>query len=142
LLLFLTGFRKKLVILSVFFSLAVFLAITNATPLRATTFTVTSAADDGGPNELRSEIAGAASGDTINFALPNPSTITVASTLTISTNLTISGPGAASLFCQRGECCPGFFHHDGNNRGDLRGDHRERQCKPGRWQRQQGRRNL
>lgn len=61
------------------------------------TWTVTSTADSGS-GTLRGAIANAASGDTITFDLPNPSTITLTSgPLQIATNLTILGPGAAQL---------------------------------------------
>ncbi len=59
--------------------------------------TVTSTADSG-PGSLRAEIAAANSGDTVVFALPNPSTIQLTSaTLTISKPIHISGPGASAL---------------------------------------------
>lgn len=62
----------------------------------AATITVTNISDSGS-GSLRDAIAGAASGDTINFNLPYPSTITLASTLTIGKNLNISGPGVSGL---------------------------------------------
>ena len=62
----------------------------------ANTIAVTNT-NDSGPGSLRDAIASAASGDTINFNLTFPATITLSSTLTISTNLTISGPGASNL---------------------------------------------
>jgi hypothetical protein len=80
------GFIWKLACLAVFLSSSAF----------AATITVTNA-NDGGPGSLRDAIASAASGDTIDFNLAYPATITLGSTLTISTNLTISGPGAANL---------------------------------------------
>jgi predicted outer membrane repeat protein len=59
--------------------------------------TVTSTADSG-PGTLRAELAAAVSGDTIVFALPNPSTIQLTSgTLTVSSDIQISGPGASAL---------------------------------------------
>ena len=72
---------------------------TSATATTATTggtFTVTNT-NDSGFGSLRDAMANAASGDTINFSLAYPATITLASTLTINTNLTISGPGASNL---------------------------------------------
>ncbi len=60
------------------------------------TITVTNT-NDSGAGSLRNAIASASPGDTINFSLTYPATITLASTLTISTSLTISGPGAANL---------------------------------------------
>jgi alpha-tubulin suppressor-like RCC1 family protein len=74
----------------------VMLAVFSAIPAFAATWTVTSLADSGA-GSLRAAITSAASGDTINFSLTYPATITLASTLTISQNLTISGPGASSL---------------------------------------------
>jgi hypothetical protein len=62
----------------------------------AATITVTNT-NDSGPGSLREAVANAASGDTINFNVPYPATITLGSTLTIDKNLTISGPGAANL---------------------------------------------
>jgi len=62
----------------------------------AASLTVTSTADSGA-GSLRQAIADAASGDTITFNLPNPSTITLASQLTIDKNVTITGPGAGQL---------------------------------------------
>src|SRR5258708_29325091 len=62
----------------------------------ANTIAVTNT-NDSGLGSLRDAIASAASGDTINFNLTFPATITLSSTLTISTNLTISGPGASNL---------------------------------------------
>src|SRR5216684_934360 len=53
--------------------------------------------NDSGSGSLRDAVASAASGDTINFNLAYPATITLGSTLTIGTNLTISGPGASNL---------------------------------------------
>ncbi len=62
----------------------------------AATITVTNT-NDSGSGSLRDAIANAAPGDTINFSLTYPATITLASTLTIGKNLTIGGPGASSL---------------------------------------------
>jgi len=62
----------------------------------AATLTVTSAADSGA-GTLRNQIAAAAAGDTINFSLTYPATITLSSTLTIDKNLSIAGPGASRL---------------------------------------------
>src|SRR5208282_4419613 len=72
---------------------------TSATATAATiggTFTVTNT-NDSGFGSLRDAMANAASGDTINFSLAYPATITLASTLTINTSLTISGPGASNV---------------------------------------------
>ena len=59
----------------------------------AATITVTNT-NDSGSGSLRDAIASAAAGDTVNFNLTDPATITLASRLAIGTNLTISGPGA------------------------------------------------
>jgi predicted outer membrane repeat protein len=59
--------------------------------------TVTSTLDSG-PGTLRAELAAAASGDTIVFALAHPSTIQLTSgTLTINQSIRILGPGASAL---------------------------------------------
>src|SRR5262249_53162704 len=69
--------------------------------------TVTSDADAGGPCPgsnctLRQAIADAAAGDTIEFALSYPATITLTSgELAITKNLTIQGPGANTLTVRR-----------------------------------------
>jgi hypothetical protein len=57
---------------------------------------VTSNADSG-PNTLRAALASASSGDTIVFALPAGSTITLASTLTVASSLAIDGAGSSGL---------------------------------------------
>ncbi len=61
-----------------------------------TSLTVTNT-NDSGFGSLRDAIANAVSGDTINFSLASPATITLASTLTVNTSLTISGPGAPNV---------------------------------------------
>jgi hypothetical protein len=58
--------------------------------------TVTSTADSGG-GTLRAAIAAANSGDTIVFALPKPSTITLMHPLDIENNITVAGPGPSLL---------------------------------------------
>ena len=66
-------------------------------PLGAATHIVTNTSDSG-PGSLRQAIAQASAGDTIQFSLPNPSTITLTSgELLLDKNLTITGPGAAQL---------------------------------------------
>src|ERR1700722_14533420 len=60
-----------------------------------TTFTVTSNADSGA-NTLRADLAAAMNGDTINFNVTSPITIT-SGQLTVATNVTIQGPGASLL---------------------------------------------
>src|ERR1700730_1839625 len=67
----------------------ILLAALGAAPVSASTLTVTNTSD-GGPGALRDAIASAASGDTIDFSLAYPATITLASTLTINTSLTIT----------------------------------------------------
>jgi CSLREA domain-containing protein len=86
--------------------LALFLAVFAGGTV-AGTLTVTSTNDAGGscPGAgctLRQAIATAAAGDTIDFALPGGSTITLTSAeLAITKNLTIAGPGARQLTIQR-----------------------------------------
>ena len=72
------------------------LTLSAAVPGFAATDTVTSLADDGSSGTLRSVIAAAAPGDTINFSVSGTITLT-SGTLALSQNLTISGPGAANL---------------------------------------------
>ncbi len=62
----------------------------------AATITVTNSADSG-PGSLRAAIASAASGDTINFSLIYPTTITLATPLTFGPSVAITGPGSANL---------------------------------------------
>jgi hypothetical protein len=77
---------------------AILLVLGMAVPTVATTWTVTSKADSG-TGTLRGALRSAASGDTINFSLTYPATITLTSGyLSIGTNVTISGPGPANLF--------------------------------------------
>lgn len=87
--------KGRIGVLALLFSLILSLALT-AKPAQAATITVTTTADSG-PGSLRQAINDAVSGDTITFALPNPSTITLNSELVIAKNLTIQGPGAAAL---------------------------------------------
>ena len=64
---------------------------------QATTHTVTNT-NDSGAGSLRQAIADATSGDTIDFSLTYPATITLTSgELAINKDLTIDGPGAGSL---------------------------------------------
>ena len=67
-----------------------------ALPSFAATDTVTSLADDGSAGTLRSVIAAAASGDTINFSVTGTISLTLGQ-LELSQNLSISGPGATYL---------------------------------------------
>jgi hypothetical protein len=62
--------------------------------------TVTSSADSG-PGTLRAALAAASAGDTISFALTNPSTIHLTSgTLNVVKSVAIQGPGTAALTIQ------------------------------------------
>ena len=73
------------------------LALAGSLPSAAATLTVTNTSDSG-PGSLRNAIQTANPGDTIQFNLPNPSTITLTSgPLIINTSLTITGPGATQL---------------------------------------------
>src|SRR5688572_24922441 len=75
------------------------LPILGALPVntRAATITVTSTADSGA-GTLRAALASAANGDTINFSLPTPATITLTNgELFITNDLAITGPGAVNL---------------------------------------------
>lgn len=74
----------------------VVLVLLAALPALGATITVTSTADSGA-GTLRAAIASAASGDTINFNLTYPATITLSSDLTITSSITIAGPGANNL---------------------------------------------
>src|SRR5262252_6305572 len=78
--------------------LAVALFALAATPahLRAATITVTNTADSGA-GTLRAALASANNGDTINFALPAPSTIFLTSPLLVTNNIAIIGPGPAGV---------------------------------------------
>ncbi len=73
----------------------------NAPALAMATITVTNINDGAAPGpvgSLRRAINDAMPGDTINFNLPNPSTITLTNgNLYIDKSLTISGPGATAL---------------------------------------------
>ena len=80
----------------------------------AASFTVTSIADSG-PGSLRAAVATANTtpgANTITFAVPNPSTIILASgALVISDDLTINGPGSSALTIT----APGDIIDVGNN---------------------------
>jgi len=75
------------------------------------TITVTNT-NDSGPGSLRNAIATAADGDTIDFSLPYPATITVGTPLAIesstSKTLTINGPGASLLAISGGNAVSVF----------------------------------
>jgi hypothetical protein len=53
--------------------------------------------NDSGAGSLREAIASASNGDTIQFDLSYPATITVATPLTFGPSVTITGPGASNL---------------------------------------------
>lgn len=76
----------------------VVLALCSVLPVFGATITVTNNLDSG-PGSLRQAIADANSGDTIDFSLTCPTTITLDShvELVIDKNLTINGPGAPCL---------------------------------------------
>jgi hypothetical protein len=90
-----------------------------ALPALCSTFTVTNTADSGA-GSLRSAIASAAPGDTINFSLVYPATITLSSTLRISTSVTISGPGANNLAIS-GNNAAGVLYVTGGVVADISG---------------------
>src|SRR5438093_1181711 len=72
-------------------------AALSSTAARATTLTVTSTADDGTTaGTLRSLLAGAADGDTIDFSVTGTITL-ISGELLVDKNVTIMGPGAANL---------------------------------------------
>jgi hypothetical protein len=73
----------------------VMLAVFSTLPAFGNTSTVTNTSDSGA-GSLRAAIAGASSGDTINFSVTGTITLT-SGELLINQNLTISGPGASSL---------------------------------------------
>ena len=80
-----------------FLSLVAGPVLFHATIAHAATFTVTSTSDSGA-GTLRQALMDAASGDTINFSLPQGSVIGLMSgSLVINKNLTINGPGAPLL---------------------------------------------
>ncbi|HEY3840209.1 MAG TPA: choice-of-anchor Q domain-containing protein [Bryobacteraceae bacterium] len=77
--------------------LGVLLIFASCTAGSAATWTVVNT-NDSGVGSLRNAIAGAAAGDTINFDLTYPATITLTSGgLTINQNLAVNGPGASNL---------------------------------------------
>jgi hypothetical protein len=72
------------------------LLLLSAPQVSAATISVTNAADSGA-GSLRAAIASAANGDTINFDLTYPATITLITPLTLGSSVTITGPGASNL---------------------------------------------
>jgi hypothetical protein len=87
------------------------LVLLSALPVLGSTITVTNTSDSG-PGSLRNAIDTANSGDTINFSVTTPATITLTTPLTIdssgSKSLTIAGPGASSLAISGGNSVPVF----------------------------------
>jgi polymorphic membrane protein len=90
--------------------------------------TVTTTADSG-PGSLRQAIADAAPGETINFSVSYPNTITLSSVLVVNKDITISGPGPANLAVSGGNAnavfslsgniaISGLTIRDGNTLGD------------------------
>jgi len=75
----------------------------------AATQTVTNC-NDSGPGSLRQAVLGAASGDTVSFALsPSCSTITLTSgAIDVATDITIDGPGATILAVSGDDASPVF----------------------------------
>jgi hypothetical protein len=92
-------------------SLLVVLVLLSVVPVFGNTITVTNT-NDSGPGSLRDAINSANSGDTINFSLTFPATITLTTALTIdssgSKTLTVSGPGASALAISGGNSVPVF----------------------------------
>ncbi len=72
------------------------LLVVGAAPIsRSATLAVTNTADSG-PGTLRAALASAANGDTINFAVATPATITLTTgELVVSNNVRVFGPSAA-----------------------------------------------
>ena len=72
------------------------LFLLSASATLGSTWVVTNIADSG-PGSLRGAIANASNGDTIDFDLTYPATITVLTPLAFGPNVTITGPGASNL---------------------------------------------
>ena len=81
-------------------------------PAMGNTLTVTSTGDSGS-GSLRDAVAAASSGDTIDFNLSYPVTITLSSPIVISTSLTVSGPGASNLTLSGNNATRVFFISSG-----------------------------
>src|SRR5262249_62277799 len=79
----------------------------------ATTITVANTNDSGG-GSLRAAIESAVSGDTIDFNLSLPATITLQGSLFVEgKTITINGPGASNLFISGDNSVPVFVFHGG-----------------------------
>src|SRR5260221_7845202 len=80
---------------------------------RAATITVTNA-NDGGAGPLRQALADANNGDTINFSLTTPATITLTSgALAVNKSITITGPGSNQLSMNGNAASTVFFINNG-----------------------------
>jgi hypothetical protein len=100
--------KTKLTSVAVAASCLALLCATSVT-LRAATITVTSTADSGA-GTLRAALASAADGDTINFAVSLPATITLSTgELVVSNSVTILGPGPGNLALD-GNAASRVFH--------------------------------
>lgn len=64
---------------------------------QAATLTVSSLADDGSPGTLRSQVAAAAAGDTIDFSVTGTIQLSTTGAIIINKDLTITGPGQGNL---------------------------------------------
>jgi hypothetical protein len=79
------------------FMLLLCAAVASSQNLHAATIHVTNT-NDSGTGSLREALAAASNGDTIDFSVTTPATITLTSDeLEVSSNVTISGPGADQL---------------------------------------------
>jgi hypothetical protein len=82
-------------------------------PAAGATITVANTNDDGA-GSLRAAIESAVSGDTINFNVSLPATITLQSALLVTGKIiAITGPGAANLFISGNINVPVFVFHGG-----------------------------
>jgi hypothetical protein len=79
---------------AIWVGLAVLLLV--SLPVFGSTITVTNT-NDRGAGSKPNAIASAAHGDTINFSLTYPATITVLTPLTLGPSVTVTGPGASDL---------------------------------------------
>src|SRR5215471_18887747 len=87
--------------------------------LRAATITVTNTADSGA-GTLRAALASANNGDTINFALPMPSTVVVSGgNLAVNKRVAILGPGPTNLIVQGGGSSELFYVSAPTNNNNI-----------------------